>query len=118
MPPGQTTNLQGSSLQAPLQHFWLAPHCVPRHMLLTHMPTPLVMAQIWPAEQCTLAQGSAWHMPSTQRSPIMQVAGHSGTQLPLSQYSVESQVTLAQGLSTHAGGVPVQIWPSGQGKLR
>jgi hypothetical protein len=39
----------------------------------------------------------------------MQVAGHSGTQLPLEQYCVESHITLTQGLSTHAGGVPAQI---------
>src|SRR5436305_1511295 len=105
-----TTPLQSSSMPLqdsgtdtqgppPSPQIWLMPHCTPRHMLLTHMPTPPVTAQTWPAEQWTLAQGSDSHMPSTQRSPLMHIDGHKGTQLPLEQYCDESHVTLAQGSS-------------------
>src|SRR5687767_1824540 len=118
MPSGQRTSWQGSLMQLPPQHAWSRPQVVPRHMLLTHMPTPLVTAHTCDALHFTLAQGSGWHMPSTQRSPLMHDVGHSGTQLPFEQYWLVSHCTEKQGSDSHIPGLPMQISPSSQGKVR
>src|SRR4051812_12802627 len=47
----------------------------------------------------------------------MQVAGHSGTQLPSEQYWLVSHSMVEHGLATQAGGWPTHTSPVGQPKV-